>query len=133
MHGNIKSKQEQRQLSTEYLSNFCIHHSSKTANYRPVSMTCVICKVLESFMRDHVMEHFKTNNLFTDNQYRFIKGRSTYLELLSVLDIWTKDLEDEGQIDVIYTVFDKAFDKVPLRHLISKLKSYGIFLASIYG
>jgi len=72
------------------------------------------------------MEHFKVNNLFNDNQYGFIKGRSTNLQLLSVLDKWTKDLDDGGQIDVIYTDFEKAFDKVPHRRLISKLKSYGI-------
>ena len=72
------------------------------------------------------MEHFKVNNLFNDNQYGFIKGRSTNLQLLSVLDKWTKDLDDGGQIDIIYTDFEKAFDKVPHRRLISKLKSYGI-------
>ena len=70
--------------------------------------------------------HFKVNNLFNDSQYGFIKGKSTYLQLLSVLDKWTKALDDGGQIDVIYTNFVKAFDKVPHRRLISKLKSYGI-------
>jgi len=72
------------------------------------------------------MQHFKVNNLFSDNQYGFIKGRSTNLQLLSVLDKWTDDLEQGGQIDVIYTDFEKAFDKVPHQRLISKLKSYGI-------
>ena len=36
------------------------------------------------------------------------EGRSTNLQLLSVLDKWTKDLDDGGQIDVIYTDFEKA-------------------------
>ena len=72
------------------------------------------------------MEHFKVNNLFNDNQYGFIKGRSSNLQLLSVLDTWTKDLADGGQIDVIYTDFEKTFDKVPHQRLISNLKSYGI-------
>jgi len=40
--------------------------------------------------------------------------------------MWTKDLDDGGQIDAIYTDFEKAFDKVPHRQLINKLKSYGI-------
>lgn len=63
------------------------------------------------------MEQFKINNIFNDNQYGFIKERSTTLQLLSVLDMWTKDLEDSGQIDVIYTDFEKAFDKVQTRIL----------------
>ena len=39
------------------------------------------------------MQHFKANNLFSDNQYGFIKGMFTNLQLLSVLDKWTNDLE----------------------------------------
>jgi len=37
-----------------------------------------------------------------------------------------KDLEDQWQIDVSYTDFEKAFDKMPQRHVIGKLESYGI-------
>ena len=44
-----------------------------------------------------------------------------------MLDYWTeKKLEKGGQVDVIYTDFEKAFDKVPHRRLLSKLHSYGI-------
>ena len=35
-------------------------------------------------------------------------------------------IETGGRIDVIYTDFEKAFDKVPHKRLISKLKSYKI-------
>lgn len=48
------------------------------------------------------------------------------LQLLKVLDNWSDNLEIGGNIDVIYTDLEKAFDKVPHRRLISKLKSYGI-------
>jgi len=43
-----------------------------------------------------------------------------------MLDKWTEYLEIGGQIDVIYTDFEKAFDKVSHARLVSKLKSYGI-------
>jgi len=42
------------------------------------------------------------------------------------LDRWTDYLECGGQIDAVYTDFEKAFDKVPYRRLISKIYSYGI-------
>jgi len=45
---------------------------------------------------------------------------------LHVLDTWVKNLEEGGQIDVIYTDFAKAFDKVPHCRLINKLCSYGV-------
>jgi len=100
--------------------------SDPDANYRPISLTSIVCKIIERFIRDHIMDHFVKNNLFTKQQYGFIKDRSTVLQLLSVLDYWTEKLEKGGQVDVIYTDFEKAFDKVPHKRLLSKLHSYGI-------
>ena len=95
-------------------------------NYRPVSLTAIICKILESIVRDQVINHMKQNKLFSANQFGFITGRSTMLQLLKVLDIWTQILDQGGTIDVIYCDFMKAFDKVPHRRLIHKVKQYGI-------
>jgi hypothetical protein len=96
------------------------------ANYRPISLTCIVCKILERIVRDHVMNYLLQNTVLSNKQFGFIKGRSTALQLLKVLDIWTSKLEDGGQIDIIYTDFEKAFDKVPHRRLLSKLVAYGI-------
>jgi len=73
-----------------------------------------------------IMEHFSINNLFTNRQLGFLKGRSTVTQLLKILDDWTEALEIGGRIDVIYRYmdFEKAFDKVPHRRLMSKLKTY---------
>ena len=77
-----------------------------------MSFTCVASIVLESIIRDHILCHSRINNLFSKNQYGFIKGRSTVLQLLAVLYNWTQNLENGGQIGVVYTDFAKAFDKV---------------------
>ena len=45
------------------------------SNYRPISLTCIICKILESLIRDHIMDYFNKNNLFSNKQFGFIKGR----------------------------------------------------------
>lgn len=95
-------------------------------NYRPVSLTCVLCKLLESIIRDHIIEHLTSNKLFSEKQFGFIKGRSTVTQLLEILDKWTDWLESGGQIDVIYTDLEKAFDKVPHKLLIHKLKAYNL-------
>jgi len=52
-------------------------------------------------------------------QYGFIKNRSTSLQLLQIMDKWTEYLEYGGQVDVMYSDFEKAFDKVPHKRLIS--------------
>ena len=59
-------------------------------------------------------------------QYGLLKGRSTVLQLLSIIDEWTSNLDSDRQINCIYMDFEKVFDKVPHRRLISKLQAYGI-------
>ena len=95
-------------------------------NYRPVSLTSIICKTMESIIRDHVIDHMKQNNLFSPKQFGFINGRSTVLQLLHVLKIWTEIIDQGGTLDAIYCDFMKAFDKVPHKRLIYKLDKYGI-------
>ena len=95
-------------------------------NYRPVSLTCIVCKILESIIRDEIIKHMKKNNLFSPKQFGFLEGRSTVLQLLHVLDIWTEILDQGGTLDVIYCDFMKAFDKVPHRRLLHKIYNYGI-------
>jgi hypothetical protein len=96
------------------------------SNYRPVSLTCILCKVLEKFIRDHIVNHMKKNTLFSPKQFGFISGRSTSLQLLYVLERWTKILDEGGSLDCIYLDFMKAFDKVPHQRLLYKLQRYGI-------
>ena len=99
---------------------------SEACNYRPVSLTCITCKVMESIVRDHLMYHMFTNHLFSDKQYGFIPGRSTTLQLLNAIDDWTKNIEEGIETDVIYMDFQKAFDKVPHHRLLTKLEAYGV-------
>ena len=67
-----------------------------------------------------------SNNLISDRQYGSVKGISTSLQLLKVLEEWTQILDRGGGIDCVYCDFQKAFDKVPYRRLMAKIWSYGI-------
>ena len=95
-------------------------------NYRPVSLTSIVCKRLESLVREEIISHMRSNKLFSPYQYGFIDKRSTTLQLLYVLDKWTEIIDDGGTIDAIYMVFMKAFDKVPHERLLRKVEAYGI-------
>ena len=53
-------------------------------NYRPVSLTCICCKVMESIVRQSITNHLIDNNVFSNNQFGFIKGRSTVMQLLKL-------------------------------------------------
>ena len=69
---------------------------NKADNYRPISLTSIMCKLMESFVKDSIMTHMRVENLLSSKQYRFINGRSTMTQLLSYLDkcIDTMCLED---------------------------------------
>ena len=99
---------------------------SEVSNYCPISLTSIVCKILESLIEDRIMYYFIANNLLSKYQFGFVKGRLTVLQLLNLLDTWTKHLNKYEAIDVIYTDFQKAFDKVPHKRLIFKLKKYGL-------
>ena len=77
-------------------------------------------------VREQVIKYMKHNKFFTDRQYGFISGRSTSLQLLNVLDKWTEALDNGNSIDVVYMDYMKAFDTVPHRRLMNKLKAYGV-------
>lgn len=101
-------------------------NKSDPGNYRPVSLTSIFCKLMESILREAIMAHMKRNKLFSSKQFGFISGRSTVLQLIQVLDNWTEALDEGQAIDVIYCDFMKAFDKVPHKRLMAKVRSYGI-------
>ena len=95
-------------------------------NYRPISLTSVACKCMEQLIRTHIIHYMKTNKLFSRKQYGFIRGRSTTLQLLKVMEEWTQALDLGNSIDIIYMDFKKAFDKVPHQRLIYKIRALGI-------
>ena len=95
-------------------------------NYRPISLTSVPCKVLESLIRDEIVRHLLENDLLCDEQHGFVPGRSCVTQLLTVMEEWTQMIDIGTPIDVIYLDFKKAFDSVPHLRLLSKLDAYGI-------
>ena len=106
---------------------FAIHKKGNrklASNYRPVSITSIVCRVLETIIKNFMVEYLVSNNLLSDFQFGFIKGRSTTLQLLNVLNDWTNSLENKFTTDCIYLDYQKAFDSGPHKRLISKLRSY---------
>ena len=99
---------------------------SDLGNYRPVSMTSVISKIMESIVRDAIVDHLVRNNLLNDDQHGFVPGRDCITQLLLCIEEWTQLVEENLAFDVIYTDFAKAFDSVPHERLFIKLKSLGI-------
>ena len=99
---------------------------SDVDNYRPVSLTSIVCKLLESIIKDKMVEFFDENDLIKDSQYGFRKNRSCLTNLLKFLNVATEAFDEGEQLDVTYLDFSKAFDKVPHKRLCLQLKCHGI-------
>ena len=95
-------------------------------NYRPVSLTSVLCKLMESIIRDKLLEHMRKNDIISNKQHGFAPFGSCMSNLLLCIEMWSEMLEANCSIDVIYTDFAKAFDRVSHAKLLQKSKSVGI-------
>ena len=95
-------------------------------NYRPISLTSIVSKIFEGFIRDALVKHLKMNNLLSNHQFGFCAGRSCVTQLLNTIADWIRLLEDDEPIDCVYLDLQKAFDKVPHARLLVKLKGYGV-------
>ena len=96
------------------------------ANYRPVSLTSVCCKLCEHIIARSIMTHLEDNNLLSDQQHGFRKKRSCESQLLLFVDELVRDLAKGKQTDIAVMDFSKAFDVVPHKRLLYKLRYYGI-------
>ena len=96
------------------------------ANYRPISLTSVVCKVMEHILASHIMQYLDTNNILLDTQFGFRSKHSCETQLLLTTTDLAKAIDKNLQTDVGILDFSKAFDKVSHNRLLHKLKHYGI-------
>uniref|UniRef100_A0A8C3IEJ8 Reverse transcriptase domain-containing protein n=1 Tax=Chrysemys picta bellii TaxID=8478 RepID=A0A8C3IEJ8_CHRPI len=99
---------------------------SDSGNYRPVSLTSVVCKVLEKILKEKVVEDLEVNGNCDKLQHGFTKGRSCQTNLISFFEKVTDLLDKGNAVDLIYLDFSKAFDTVPHEELLVKLEKMGI-------
>lgn len=96
------------------------------ANYRPISLTSIICRLMESILRDAILDHLRSYKLIRPSQHGFMPKRSCLTNLLEFLEEITRIIDEGHCVDLIYLDFAKAFDKVPHMRLLSKIKAHGI-------
>ena len=99
---------------------------SSPDNYRPISLTSVPCKIMESIMRDKMVDHLLVNKLIQNSQHGFMQKKSCTTNLLEFLENVTENLDRGVPMDIVYLDFSKAFDKVPRLRLLEKIKAHSI-------
>ena len=95
-------------------------------NYRPVSLTCISCKVMEHIVTSSIMRHLEDQCILKDSQHGFRPNRSCETQLVGLIHELASNLDHQGCTDLLILDFSKAFDRVSHRHLMQKLDFYGI-------
>jgi len=98
------------------------------ANYRPISLTCVPCKIMERLISSRILQFFSDNNILHPAQHGFLKGKSTCTNLMECMNDWTLSIQYKRLVTVIYIDFSRAFDVVSHDKLLIRLNAYGVLL-----
>ena len=115
--GNLLSEWKTHKIIPVFKSG----DKTSVANYRPISLLCVISKVLERLVYDKVINTIAPS--ITPHQFGFQSNASTQQQLLIYFH---QLITSREEIDTIYIDFRKAFDSVPHNELLVTLWNIGI-------
>lgn len=98
-------------------------NKNDVVNYRPITILNTIAKIFESIIHDDVYR--QVDSLIIESQHGFVRGKSVLTNLSIYSDFVLNNFEKGLQVDVVYTDFAKAFDKVDHGILLAKLEALG--------
>ena len=90
-------------------------------NYRPISLTSLVVKVLERILHQKLSNYVEKNKMLDPNQFGFRRNKSCELQLLLYTNYISKRLDYKKSTHSIYLDLQKAFDKVSHAELLLKL------------
>ena len=93
-------------------------------NYRPISLTSILCKVYEKVIRDRILA--SVGDKVTKYQHGFVTSKSCLSNLLQAADFIHEKLAEDEPVDLFFLDFQKAFDTVPHDKLMIKLEDMGL-------
>ena len=81
---------------------------------------------MEKILRDSISKYLDENNLIKESQHGFQHGKSCTSNMLMYWDKITQYVDKGTPVDVVYLDLSKAFDTVPHKRLIAKIRAHGI-------
>ena len=94
------------------------------SNYRPISILPVLSKIVEKIISEQIYSFMEENQLFSDSQFGFRKGRNTTLAINRLMEELYTNFDNGLLTQGVFLDFSKAFDTIDHYILIKKLQFY---------
>ena len=102
------------------------------SNYRPISLTGILCKIMEKILFKYIFNNTQEHNILSKNQSGFQPRDCTVNQLVEIYNIIISNLDQGKDVRFVFCDISKAFDKVWHKGLLFKLEKYG-FKGDILG
>lgn len=96
------------------------------SNYRPISLTSQIAKIIEKAIKKRLGEFLEQSNFLSNDQHGFRAARCTQDAIYELTSRINQGLNNEHKMIALFLDIRKAFDTIPLNILLKKLKNAGI-------
>jgi hypothetical protein len=96
------------------------------ANYRPISVLCLVGKVIESIVQKRLTTFLTSKNLLYDYQSAYRTDHSCEMALNDMLSNVYRELDYKKEAIVVFLDLKKAFDTIDRNILFRKMDRYGI-------
>jgi len=90
---------------SKYYSTIQKGSRSEPGNYRPVSLTSYLGKILETILKENIVRHLVQHSLINNSKHGFIPKHSCLTNLLEFLEYVTEAVDNGKPVDVIYLNF----------------------------
>ena len=99
---------------------------AESSNYRTISLTSVVGKMIEAIIAREIRKHLDEHKVIRHSQYGFSKKKSCLTNLLFFYRKVFETIDKGDEYEIVYLDFSKAFDRVPHKRLLSKVKAHSI-------
>jgi len=99
---------------------------SLVTNYRPISLTSVVCKQIIHVIASYLRHVWDKNDRLYEGQHGFRPGYSCESQVITECKDTADSLDNGDKIDAIIVDFSKAFDTVPHGRLLTKIANSGL-------